>query len=763
VKGRIMCCAFAILLFAINLGISYSAVATLMMPAPPIPPSDTLIMDVLADPESLDPHASIQITDTSALYNIYETLYAYPIGSNLTEPIPLLAYGLPEISLDGTSYTINLRNNVIFHDATPFNATCVKWNIERLLKIFHINGSAHLFADVLRGGAPLKEAATLYGTASDAFRTAFADWIANSNSIEIVDTYQIRFFLERAYSPFVHLLTMSGSAMISPTYVLNSSVNDGVPAGSDWSEHYGVDYGENETYMDNHTCGTGPYILEEWSPHHFLHLKLCENYWRLDEIESGIAPTDNAGEIESVYLQIYPDNEGHSYALLAGIADLVNWPLDMADWVWNSSTLEPVLPEINVSTRGLCFALYNLGYNMGNLTQEANSTTITTQSPFANLHFRRATSLAFDYEAFLNGTPDFDIQALGPVPQGMPGHNGSAFESTHDITAAVEEWNLAMEDSMFAASLNNLNNTIMIPYPATSSGRTPAESFVISGLEQIISHPEVNLTGLDREMHFILEPVVWTTYIEYIAEEKLPLIFSAWSADFAYPIDFLKAFCYHKGTYAPKIGYNNTVVNGLYDSIISTMDTTEHRLYLELIQQTVANDTPYLWIHQETEFRTWRSWLLGEGLVFNPMHGIYFYELHKDYISAPDYVYSAQSQTVALNFLLLGMIVVFLILAKDDFREGTASWRKLILGLHFIIMAYNSLLLYLIEVWRSIYVTRFWFYGTPLPIFIPAFIIPAILMYLDIRRKDDSNPKFWLLIYLILVFVLLGSQPTVLI
>ncbi|MHA2302454.1 MAG: ABC transporter substrate-binding protein, partial [Candidatus Thorarchaeota archaeon] len=237
-KGRIMCCAFAILLFAINLGISYSAVATLMMPAPPIPPSDTLIMDVLADPESLDPHASIQITDTSALYNIYETLYAYPIGSNLTEPIPLLAYGLPEISLDGTSYTINLRNNVIFHDATPFNATCVKWNIERLLKIFHINGSAHLFADVLRGGAPLKEAATLYGTASDAFRTAFADWIANSNSIEIVDTYQIRFFLERAYSPFVHLLTMSGSAMISPTYVLNSSVNDGVPAGSDWSEHY---------------------------------------------------------------------------------------------------------------------------------------------------------------------------------------------------------------------------------------------------------------------------------------------------------------------------------------------------------------------------------------------------------------------------------------------------------------------------------------------------------------------------------------------
>jgi hypothetical protein len=177
----------------------------------------------------------------------------------------------------------------------------------------------------------------------------------------------------------------------------------------------------------------------------------------------------------------------------------------------------------------------------------------------------------------------------------------------------------------------------------------------------------------------------------------------------------------------------------------------------------VAKDTPYLWIRQQTEFRTWRSWLLGEGLVFNPMHGIYFYEIHKDYVSAPDFMYNAQSQSVALNYLLLAMIVIFLILAKDNYREDTVAWRKRLLGLHVIIMIYNSFLLQLIEFWRSIYVTRFWYLGIPLQIFIPAFLIPAILMYLDVRRKDDPNPKFWLLIYIIFILVLMGGQVQILI
>jgi ABC-type oligopeptide transport system substrate-binding subunit len=191
-------------------------------------------------------------------------------------------------------------------------------------------------------------------------------------------------------------------------------------------------------------------------------------------------------------------------------------------------------------------------------------------------------------------------------------------------------------------------------------------------------------------MRFILEPVPWSTYFEYGADDRLPLILAAWSGEFGHASDFLRAFCYHNGTYASQIGYNNTLVNNLYESVLETIELSEQQMHIDLIQQEVAEDAPYLWILQQTEFRAWRSWLIGEGLVFNPMHGFYFYEICKDYVSAPDFVYNTQSQTVALNFLLLGMIAVFLFLAKDNFREGTATWRKRLLGLHVIILSFGA-------------------------------------------------------------------------
>ncbi len=75
----------------------------------------------------------------------------------------------------------------------------------------------------------------------------------------------------------------------------------------------------------------------------------------------------------------------------------------------------------------------------------------------------------------------------------------------------------------------------------------------------------------------------------------------------------------------------------LYEQQKSMMDPDARMNLLSLIQESVAQDMPYLWLVQEIEFRVWRSWLSGIGLNYNPMHDIYFYHIYKVGFTDPGY------------------------------------------------------------------------------------------------------------------------------
>src|SRR6266542_4733509 len=67
----------------------------------------------LGEPPSLDPHWGTQ-TITEVLSNhIYEGLYTLDAAYR---PIPMLAEGMPQVSPDGLTYTIKLRQGVKFHN-----------------------------------------------------------------------------------------------------------------------------------------------------------------------------------------------------------------------------------------------------------------------------------------------------------------------------------------------------------------------------------------------------------------------------------------------------------------------------------------------------------------------------------------------------------------------------------------------------------------------------------------------------------------------
>ncbi|MHA1289192.1 MAG: ABC transporter substrate-binding protein, partial [Candidatus Thorarchaeota archaeon] len=554
-----------------------------------------------------------------------ETLYTYPWDSAVTDPdVPLLAESAPVLTDGGKNITIELREGITFHDGTPFNASCVKWNVERAMKIFYPDGPVWMLAEPLKGGAAVEAAAFGEGPSSPEFAAAFDDWVANSGAIEVIDDYTIRFVLEEPYTAFVAAMTYEVGAMMSPSYAIAHASD---AAWASW-EDYGVDYGEFENPMTTQTCGTGPYMLTEWVPDQFIELDLYTEYWRT-------STSTNAGSLEKIFIKTNEDVNGRSLNLRTGTIDGCYWPTTNALDIWSNTTGESTDENIFVSTGGYSYTVIFFGFNMGVINMTTGTTLDVKESPFQWLNFRRAASWAMDYEAFLSAALNgFGVQGKGCIPIGMSGHNDSAYNWEYNLTAAVEEWNLAMNEPGFVDSLNELDNSLTLYYNSGNTVREQGCLLLADGLTDMWTHADANTTGLDADMSVTTQALEWSNYLDHIREKRMPIFFVGWAPDYADPDNYVFPFAYHVGTYAQRISYNNSEVNELYLLAKTETDPEIRNGYYSEIQEILAEDAPYLWMYQPTEFRTWRAWLHGDGLIYNPMHSYYFYHMYKTYPTA---------------------------------------------------------------------------------------------------------------------------------
>ncbi|NJK65401.1 MAG: peptide ABC transporter substrate-binding protein [Microcoleus sp. CSU_2_2] len=130
---------------------------------------------------TIDPADAYEVISGQLLRNLGDTLYTYESGT--TKLIPHLATAMPKISKDGLTYTIPLRQGVIFHDETPFNAATMEFSLQRFIK---------------NGGRP----AFLLGDAVE--------------SVKATGEYELTFQLKKPFAAFPAMLTFAGTCAISP-------------------------------------------------------------------------------------------------------------------------------------------------------------------------------------------------------------------------------------------------------------------------------------------------------------------------------------------------------------------------------------------------------------------------------------------------------------------------------------------------------------------------------------------------------------------
>ncbi|MGM0431730.1 MAG: ABC transporter substrate-binding protein [Spirochaetota bacterium] len=224
-----------------------------------------LVFGRSGDSVSLDPARETDGESFYATTAVFDTLVEFVPGK--TEVKPALAESW-EISNGGLTYTFNLRENVTFHDGTPFNADAVVFSFERQFK------EDHPFFD----HGPWK----------------YWGYMDMNNIVDEViaeDEYTVRFELKKVEAPFIANLAMDFAAIVSPTAV----------------EELDEDF-------KNNPVGTGAFEFVSWTKDSNIVFERNENYW------------DGPVYLDRLILEVIPDATSRWLALQKGEVDLIDFP-----------------------------------------------------------------------------------------------------------------------------------------------------------------------------------------------------------------------------------------------------------------------------------------------------------------------------------------------------------------------------------------------------------------------------------------------------
>jgi len=246
----------------------------------------TFVFGATSDPNTLDPIEgwSTGVTDRLIVNQVTEGLFDFEYTNNSSRLIMNLATRY-DWSDNITELTCYLRKNVEFHDGTPFNATAVKWNIDRLHRLIDRIGDTYLWQ--------------------------LPDGNLIINETKVLDEYTVKFVLNQPFIPLLSLLASQHANMLSPSSTPDNDFNGIIP---------GTLY------------GTGPFIYGEYEENNMVTLSPNPDYW-------GGRPA-----FDKVIISLFSNDTARYEAMLAGELSMTSagnpWSDEDRDQLMNTTGIE---------------------------------------------------------------------------------------------------------------------------------------------------------------------------------------------------------------------------------------------------------------------------------------------------------------------------------------------------------------------------------------------------------------------------------------
>jgi len=381
-----------------------------------------------------------------------------------------------------------------------------------------------------------------------------APTISGVSGFRVLDERTIQIELTHPFAPFLYLLAMSYTWVVPREAV----------------ERYGDDFGR-------HPVGTGPFVLEEWSPGLRVRLARNPHYWEADDRGRQLP------YLEGVNIRMLRDSLVAFLEFERGNLDITGIPPEM--WP-KAMTDEGRLAEP--------YRKYQLS-TCPSLTVQYFGFLMTAPPLGANKLLRRAFNYAVDRQGIvdhvLNGR---GIPAKGVLPPGIPGYDADLQGYTYDPARARE----LLAEAGYPGG-EGLPEVVL----QLNSGGTENED-IAEVVQQQLAEIGVRVS---------LRLIAWPQHLDSIDRGLAQFFRLGWIADYPDPQNFLALF--YGENVAPAgpnaTRFRNAAFDRLYRQALRSTDAAERlRLYQEA-ERIVVKEAPWLLLFHGEVYRLEQPYVRG--------------------------------------------------------------------------------------------------------------------------------------------------------
>ena len=610
-------------------------------PAPPPKDSQTFIQMTFGDPETLDPHFDYESSGSNVLQNIYEGLITFD-GPSPTEFVPVLAESIPEPVVNedgGVEYTWQLIDGVKFQNGNDLTAEDAAYSLWRGMLQSDPNAPGFLLLEAFLGVDDVTQLVDAEGSLvgePDALKAADpAKLAAACEAVKASVSFDdaagaVRMHLVHPWGPF--LATLAGgpwAAVIDKDWAVEQGDWDG--DCQTWQNFYGIP-SESGLIRDK-TNGTGPYMLDHWTPN--------------DEIVLVANPNYRKGEaaLKRIVIKNVTEFGTRFAALQAGDADSIS--LGSKSDEIQMDTL--VRDECDIDT-GECTTAKPDGLlrAYGGLVptsrtnafftfQIAEGTTLIGSGQldsegippdfFSDVHVRRAFNYCFDWDSYIQDVLLGEgAQSLAVTLPGQPGYEGSP-HYVYDLARCEEEFKASALTSEDGQSLWDVGFYFQIGYNAGNTQRQSVAEIIAAGMQQV-------------NPNFFVAPVAlpWPTFLRMQRARQLPIFISGWGEDIHDPHNWYQPHLI--GTYAARQNMPDEMrdkYRGLIEQGVLEIDQTRRAEIYGELNQMVYEDAPEIILayvfntrYEPLYLKGWAGGLNQNPLVNSNTNNFYYYALSKE-------------------------------------------------------------------------------------------------------------------------------------